>query len=155
MIADGIEAERRHQEYLREQQRKDHPKLIRQHQKTILKNLGRATYWWHQGQEIHTYLSALEHQWGAEQSEGLTEQQKERLQWARQEADALSPIAESYPDPKTDGPVDYEAIPIGGPYPKPTDLPEIPNPVPPSSESRHSENLRHEYRYPFWLKYQR
>lgn len=155
LIAAGLEEERRKEAYQERERQEAHAKQLHAHQEAILKNLGRATYWWNRSQEIHAFLSALEHQWGADQSEGLTEEQKEWLQWARQEADALSPIAADYPNPKIDGPVDYEAIPMGGPYPKRTHLPKIPKPVPPSDETRSSETLRQEYRYPFWLKYQR
>ena len=92
---------------------------------------------------------------GIAQPEGPGQEQKDWLNWARRHADSLSPLSDGYPNPAVDGPVDYEAIPIGGPYPKPESLPEIPKPVSSSSESPSYKSFQNEYRYPFWLKYQR
>jgi hypothetical protein len=154
LIAAGIEEERRRQEYREEERRREHAKQIYAHQEAILQNLGRATYWWNRSQEIHAFLSALEEQWKADDPEGPSQEQTDWLKWARRHADALSPISGGYPNPEADGPVDYKTIPIGGPYPKPEALPEIPEPAPTTGSSSY-EPLRQEYRYPFWLKYQR
>lgn len=154
LIAAGLEEKRREEAYQERQRQEAHAKQIHAHQEAILENLGRATYWWNRSQEIHAFLSALEEQWTAAHPEGPDQQQKDWLKWARRQAAALSPLSDGYPNPKVDGPVDYKAIPIGGPYPEPMDLPEIPEPAPTTGSSSY-EPLRQEYRYPFWLKYQR
>lgn len=153
LIAAGIEEERRKEAYRERQRQESHAKQIHAHQEAILQNLGRATYWWNRSQEIHAFLSALEEQWTAGHPEGPDQQQKDWLKWARGHADSLSPLADNYPNPTVDGPVDYKAIPIGGPYPKTEALPEIPKPVSSSSEFPPYQPLPREY--PFWLKYQR
>ncbi len=154
LIAAGIEEKRREQAYQERQRQEAHAEQIYAHKKAVLQNLGRATYWWSRSQEIHAFLSALEEKWRTDNFEGQSQEQKDWLTWARRHADALSPISDGYPNPETDGPVDYQAIPIGGPYPKPEALPEIPEPAPATGSSSY-EPLRQEYRYPFWLKYQR
>lgn len=78
-------------------------------------------------------------------------------EWTHQEALKLSPFSYSYPDVENDGPIDHEAIPVGGPYPKHTKLPTI---YRYTNKSIGCQNAKVEMDYgkddtpyPFWLKY--
>lgn len=155
-----VASQKMHEESIRQEERKrieKHQGHIRKHYEQATTNLEKAAYWHTRCREICDYLEYCVIVWEEKQPDGLNEQQSAWLKWAHQEALKLSPFSYSYPDVEIDGPIDHEAIPIGGPYPKHTKLPTI---YRYTNKSIGGQNAKIEMDYgkddapyPFWLKY--
>ncbi|MGJ8649506.1 MAG: hypothetical protein ACSHX4_04035 [Opitutaceae bacterium] len=148
-----LDREQRRQEYLAQQRIDDHPKIIDAHKKQVVSNLESATYWWTRSRELKEYVKTCQSDWEANQVDGLTSDQETWIEWALKHAERMSPRASGYPNPSTDGPFDYEAIPIGGPYPEVTTVPELPE-IKFNIKNSGYNQQQAEFRYPFWLKHQ-
>ncbi|MBC2595945.1 hypothetical protein H5P28_16895 [Ruficoccus amylovorans] len=155
---DRLEEARWREEARRQEAIENHPILIEKHKKAIVSNLEKATYWWTRSEELRCFMEACQRHWESSQNGKLTKSQREWVEWASGAISQLSPLGKGYPNPETDGPIDYEALPVGGPYPQVTELLSIPS-FEIVEEKRGYQGYGYsssqkEYRYPFWLKHQ-
>lgn len=114
--AKWLEAEKIRQET---QRRVDHEKALARVVTARRVNFRRAAHRWRLHREALDLIAECQRRWGA-QGGTLTPQQLAWTEWARREADELSPFEKGYPQPATDGAFDPAQISFGGPYPATT-----------------------------------
>jgi hypothetical protein len=109
---------------------------------------------------VAEFISECERRWRNGRAGELTKAQVDWLNWAHENAKAMSPFEVGYPDPANDGPFDPAGVPFGGPYPakrdfpRPPTLPKIPPPVVQQSGYGHA-SIPETKPFPFWLKHPR
>lgn len=147
-----IEHEKRERERRRQAALQEHSEYIAWHKEAVVRNLENAVGWWKKTSEILDFAEAVERKWNAANPDGLTESQIAWLEWARQKAESISPIAGEYPNPDIDGPFDYRAVPVGGPFPDANKIPEAPQKKIAISGGGYYGSNHGRQQYPFWLK---
>ncbi|MGD1030096.1 MAG: hypothetical protein ABSA05_03055 [Opitutaceae bacterium] len=65
---------------------------------------------------INLFIAECERRW-TEPTGNPSPDQRDWLQWAREEAASLSPFEKGYPHPANDGSFNPGTVPFGGPYP--------------------------------------
>lgn len=133
--------------------RTDHRNRLEEHKAAARTNLLVAAQRNQQARQALLLLEDCEKQW-SNQPGGITQAQKQWLEWASQEAYKTSPFAYGYPNLEKDGPINYEAIPLGGPYPEVTPLPSTQH-QPTQNTKLSMDYGKDDAPYPFWLKYQK
>lgn len=161
-----VESERHWREYqekeairLEEERKRKHADALAATAHTRSEDLMKAAEWWRLHQVAMDFIDRCEQRWRSIPPGQLTAEQQTWLSWARQNANAMSPLEAGYPDPAKDGPFDPAAVPFGGPYPAKRDFPRpptMPKIPPPVQQSDYSSAYVPEpkQQYPFWLKYQ-
>ena len=113
---------------------------------------------WIQSSGVAAYVAYCEATWRVAAGGALTQAQAEWLAWAKAEAATMGPFGKGYPVPEKDGKLDVSMIPVGGPYPEPTELEELvevePEQAAAEPEVRYVEVPGQAQRYPFWLRHQ-
>jgi hypothetical protein len=145
-----IEEERKARERVRRHQAK-----LEQLAELRRQNLLVAAKLWIQSRGVEAFVAYCEVSWRVASGGKLTEAQADWLAWARAEAARMGPFGKGYPVPEKDGKIDGTAIPVGGPYPEPTELErleeaEANQPVA-EREVRYVEVPRQPEQFPFWL----
>ena len=79
-------------------------------------NLRRAAHRWRLYREATDFITEFKKRW-MEESGTLTQDQLAWVEWARREANLISPFEKGYPHPVDDGAFDSALFPFGGPYP--------------------------------------
>jgi hypothetical protein len=152
-----------HEEYLireQEESKRQHAATLEATAHTRSEDLIKAAEWWRLHRVTMDFINECEQRWRGQASGELNAEQQAWLAWARENANAMSPLETGYPDPAKDGAFDAAAVLFGGPYPakrdfpRPPTMPKIPPPVQPSGYSYGYEK-EEKQQYPFWLKYQR
>jgi hypothetical protein len=122
-------------------------------------NLLVAAKLWIEARGVAAYVGYCEATWRLRGGGTLTKAQADWVAWAKEEAAKLAPFGRGYPMPGRDGGLDVSAIPVGGPYPEPTELEgleetqvEQPEKQP---EVRYVEVAQKPQQFPFWLLHQR
>lgn len=149
---------RDHEERLRKEEvrkKEEHEKALEMARLGRAQDLFRAAEWTRLFEQTLTFVAQCEQRWMAEGP--ATAEQTAWLAWARQTAEAWSPVG--YPDPAKDGAFDPAAVPFGGPYPstrnypRPPTMPELV--VEQQSSSSWSYGQTKKEPYPFWLRHPR
>jgi hypothetical protein len=116
-------------------------------------NLATAAHQWIEAQVVAAFIEACEIQWRHTGGGNLSKAQSDWLEWARSEARKMEPFAKSYPDPATDGKLDANAIPVGGPYPEVKMLEE--EEPEPQVKTEYVQVPQPKEQFPFWLLHRR
>jgi len=128
---------------------------VRRHEAKLEQNLLVAAKLWIQSRGVAAYVAYCEVTWRVSAGGALTQAQADWLAWAKAEAAGLGPFGKGYPVPEKDGKLDASTLPVGGPYPEPTELEALDEvePEQPASEPevRHVEAPRQPEQFPFWL----
>ena len=117
-------------------------------------NLLVAAKLWIQSRGVAAYVAYCEATWRVRAAGALTQAQADWLAWAKAEAARMGPFGKGYPLPEKDGKLDVSTIPVGGPYPEPTELENLAEvePEQPAAEPevRYVEVPRQPQQFPFW-----
>jgi hypothetical protein len=118
-------------------------------------NLLVAAKLWIQSRGVAAYVAYCEATWRITAGGALTQAQADWLAWAKGEAARMGPFGKGYPVPERDGKLDVSTVPVGGPYPEPTELEELEEVEPerPAAEPevRYVDVPRQPEQFPFWL----
>jgi hypothetical protein len=118
-------------------------------------NLLVAAKLWIQSRGVAAYVAYCEATWRINAGGKLTQAQADWLSWAKAEAARMGPFGRGYPVPENDGKLDVSTIPVGGPYPEPTELEELaevgPEQAPAKPTVSFVEVARQPEQFPFWL----
>jgi hypothetical protein len=140
------------------EQKRQHLAALEAVAHTRSEDLLKAAEWWRLHRATVEFINECERRWRGNAASELTNEQQAWLAWARENAEAMSPFNNTYPDPATDGAFDPATVSFGGTYPakrdfpRPPTMPKIPAPVVQQSSYSHAPPKEP---YPFWLKYQR
>jgi hypothetical protein len=118
-------------------------------------NLLVAAKLWIQSHGVAAYVAYCEATWRVTAGGALTQAQADWLAWAKAEVARMGPFGKGYPVPEKDGQLDVSTLPVGGPYPEPTELEELeevePDQPTAQPEVRYVEVPRQPEQFPFWL----
>jgi hypothetical protein len=162
-----VESERRWREHQEkeairrgEEQKRQHAATLEATAHSRSEDLIKAAEWWRLHRVTLDFIDECEQRWRGNQTGELTTEQLAWLAWARESAEAMSPLETGYPDAARDGPFDPAEVPFGGPYPakrdfpRPPTMPKIPPPVVQQSGYEAGYVPEPKQQYPFWIKYQ-
>jgi len=144
-----LEEERRDRERIRR-----HETKLKQIEELRRQNLLVAAKLWIRSRGVAAYVAYCEATWRVAAGGTLTQAQADWLTWAKAEAVSMGPFGKGYPMLERDGKLDVSTIPVGGPYPEPTELEELGEvePKQPAAEPevRYVEVPRQPEQFPFW-----
>ncbi|HTV63629.1 MAG TPA: hypothetical protein VMH30_13770 [Verrucomicrobiae bacterium] len=144
-----LEEERRARERIRR-----HEAKLEQIAELRRQNLLVAAKLWIQSRGVAAYVAYCEATWRVAAGGALTQAQADWLTWAKAAAAGMGPFGKGYPVLERDGKLDVTTIPVGGPYPEPTELEELGEvePKQPAAEPevRYVEVPRQREQFPFW-----
>jgi hypothetical protein len=117
-------------------------------------NLLVAARQWIESRGVAAFVAYCEATWRCAAGGELSQAQAEWLAWAKAEAIKMGPFGKGYPDPGVDGKFDGTLIPVGGPYPKVTELEGLEvseeAKAPAEPEVRYVEVPRPREQFPYW-----
>lgn len=144
-----LEEERKARERVRRHQAK-----LEQITELRRQNLLVAARLWIESRGVAAYIGYCEATWRVAAGGALTQAQADWLAWAKAEASSMGPFGKGYPDLARDGKLDVGSVPVGGPYPEPTELEALeeaePGRPPAQPEVSYVEVPRAPEQFPFW-----